>query len=119
LGPKKAHGARAQFTTQLLATGGVITVGQGPFDAGTVGPNFKESGALVAVIASSDAIYAHEVVPIAQALKASGAQVVLVAGRPGEHEDAWREAGVDSFLFLGCDVAELLDRLYAFIGAHS
>lgn len=119
LGPKKAHGARAQFTTQLLAAGGVVPVGQGPFDAGTVGPAFKESGAQVAVIASSDSLYEAEAGPIAQALKAAGAQVVLIAGRPGEHEDSWREAGVDSFLFLGCDVVELLDRLYAFIGAHS
>jgi methylmalonyl-CoA mutase len=37
---------------------------------------------------------------------------VLVAGRPGALEASLREAGVDGFLFVGCDaVATLSDLL--------
>ncbi len=48
------------------------------------------------------------------ALKAAGCERVLVAGRPGALEATLRDAGVDGFIFVGCDavatLSELLDR---------
>ena len=36
---------------------------------------------------------------------------MVVAGKPGEHEARWRAAGVDRFVFLGCDVLATLREL--------
>jgi len=37
---------------------------------------------------------------------------VMLAGRPGEHEAAWRAAGVDGFIYAGGDrIATLEDLL--------
>ena len=45
---------------------------------------------------------------LAAALDERGARTVLVAGRPGDHETAWREAGVTGFIHVGCDRYSLL-----------
>ena len=63
------------------------------------------------MICSSDETYPGLVPPLAERLKRSGALRVLVAGRPGEHEGTWREAGVDEFIYLGCDVEGVLRDL--------
>ena len=47
----------------------------------------------------------------AKALAAAGATVHL-AGRPGEHEAALRQAGVKSFIFVGCDVLSTLQAAH-------
>ena len=51
----------------------------------------------------------------AQALKTAGVNYLYLAGRPGDREDACRKAGVDAFVFAGCDLLALLkdafDRL--------
>ena len=75
---------------------------------------FKASGAKLACLCSSDKVYEAEAAEAARALAAAGATVHL-AGRPGEHEAAWRQAGVNAFIFVGCDVLSILraahDRL--------
>jgi methylmalonyl-CoA mutase len=68
---------------------------------------FKSSGAKLACLCSSDAVYAQEAAEAAQALTTAGATVHL-AGRPGDHEAAWRQAGVTSFAYVGCDVLSTL-----------
>ncbi len=69
------------------------------------------SGARLACLCGSDAAYAAEGVPAAQALTAAGATVWL-AGRPGELEAALNEAGVRSFIYAGCDVLDALRRAH-------
>ena len=46
-----------------------------------------------------------------EALKAAGCRRVLLAGRPGALEAALREAGVDGFLYAGCDAVTFLSEL--------
>jgi methylmalonyl-CoA mutase len=70
----------------------------------------------VAVIVGSDAAYAAHAAETAAALKASGADWVILAGRPGAHEEAWRGAGVDQFIFAGRDMLESIERLHAALG---
>ena len=36
---------------------------------------------------------------------------VYLAGRPGDHEDAWKGAGINTFIFAGCDTLKVLARL--------
>ena len=47
----------------------------------------------------------------AKALAAAGA-IVHLAGRPGENEQSWRQAGVKDFIYMGCDVLSTLQAVH-------
>jgi methylmalonyl-CoA mutase len=72
---------------------------------------FKASGARLACLCSSDAVYAREAAKAAQALTAASA-IVHLAGRPGENEANWREAGVKTFIYAGCDALSTLQAAH-------
>jgi methylmalonyl-CoA mutase len=55
-------------------------------------------------------------VDTAQALKTAGAARVLLAGRPKDLVDPLRAAGVDDFLYAGCDMLATLGRLHRDLG---
>lgn len=110
LGPAAAHTARVSFAVNLFGAGGIEAVHDPvSVDAHTAGDALKSSGASVAVLCSSDALYAEQAAPVAGALKAAGATRVFLAGRPGEYAD------VDAHVFAGCDavavLTSVLDRL--------
>jgi len=65
----------------------------------------------IACLCGTDERYATEAAPLARALKAAGCGRVLVAGRPGALEATLREAGVDGFIFVGCDTVATLSEL--------
>ena len=73
---------------------------------------FKTSGAALACLCSSDNIYAEQAVAAAKALQAAGAKHIYLAGRPGEQEAALRAAGVNDFVFAGCDALATLQEAY-------
>ncbi|GAB2513030.1 methylmalonyl-CoA mutase family protein [Nocardiopsis aegyptia] len=109
LGPVAAHTARASFAANLLAAGGIAVHEPGPLEeAGAVAEAFAASGSRIAVICSSDTVYADRAEAVARALKGAGARRVLLAGAP---RDAYREAGVDAFAHRGCDAVALLTDL--------
>ena len=113
LGSVAEHTSRANYILNLLASGGISCVAPGSVEtAQEAASAFATSGCSVAVLASSDAVYATHAVDTARSLKAAGAGHVALAGRPGEHEAAWREAGVDSFIFAGQDRVALLTELH-------
>lgn len=105
LGPVAVHTARAAWSRNLLEAGGIEALDNKGFaEPAEAAAAFADSGAGLAVICSSDDVYAEKVCDTAVALKDAGAVTVMVAGRPGESEAAWREAGVDLFIHVGCDV---------------
>ncbi|WDZ91375.1 methylmalonyl-CoA mutase family protein [Nocardiopsis sp. HUAS JQ3] len=109
LGPVAAHTARASFAANLLAAGGVASHEPGPLDgAAAVAEAFAASGSRVAVLCSSDAVYAEQAEDAARALRRAGALRILLAGAP---DDSYREAGVDAFAHRGCDAVALLTDL--------
>lgn len=117
MGKIAQHTLRSTWTRNLLAAGGVEAVQQAGYEtADAAADDFKANGAPVAVICSSDDVYAEMAVATAQALKAAGAKKVLVAGRPGDLEGALREAGVDGFIFAGQDMVALLTELQRDVG---
>jgi methylmalonyl-CoA mutase len=71
----------------------------------------RDEPAVIACLCGSDERYAAEAVDRARALKAAGCKRLLLAGRPGPLEAALRDAGVDGFLFVGCDVVAVLSDL--------
>jgi methylmalonyl-CoA mutase len=56
-------------------------------------------------------LYEEFVPATAAGLKEAGAEGVVLAGHPGDHEASWREAGVDRFIFMKCDVLQTLREL--------
>ena len=73
----------------------------------------------IACICSSDQVYAELAEATAGALKAAGASKVLLAGRPKEQEAALKAAGVDAFIFAGCDAVATLARLQEALGVKA
>ena len=84
------------------------------FEAGGVEAVLDASGAQLACLCSSDAVYAKEALAAAAALKKAGAHVYL-AGRPGEHEAEYRAAGIEGFIFAGCDALATLQAAHDMI----
>jgi methylmalonyl-CoA mutase len=78
---------------------------------------YASSGAALVCICSSDKIYANEAAAAAQALKAAGAMHIYLAGRPGEMEPAYRNAGVKDFIYAGCDMLATLRAAHGIIAA--
>ncbi|WP_405407895.1 methylmalonyl-CoA mutase family protein [Streptomyces decoyicus] len=109
LGPVAAHTARVAFAANLFQAGGIETVSEpAPVDAESVAEAFARSGARIACLCSSDAVYGEQAAAVAAALKSAGALRVHLAGKPGERREEWVAAGVDSFVFAGCDAVEVL-----------
>jgi methylmalonyl-CoA mutase len=112
LGDVIEHLARLTWTKNFLATGGIkAIIGEGFTNSDDVGKAFAQSHTKVACICSSDRVYAKLAQDTARILKDAGAQTVLLAGQPGTMEATLIAAGVDTFIFAGCDVVETLSRL--------
>ncbi len=109
LGEIVQHNVRSTWVQNYLASGGIASLkSDGYASAEEAAAAFKASGAAVACICSSDAVYAEKAEATAKALKAAGAKTVLMAGRPGDKEAAFKAAGVDQFLFAGGDAVATL-----------
>jgi methylmalonyl-CoA mutase len=111
LGTLAEFTARATFAKNFFEAGGIEAVfGEG--DAETLASAFAASGAALACLCSSDARYEKEAEAVASALKTAGAKHIYLAGRPGERESALRSAGVQSFIYEGCDALATLRKAY-------
>ena len=109
LGTPADFTARATFAKSFFETGGIEALDtEGFADPSVLAAAFKTSGAATACLCSSDKVYAGHAVAAAQALQAAGAKHVYLAGRPGEHEAALRDAGVGDFIYAGGDALAML-----------
>lgn len=105
LGPLRRHKARADFTKAFFAAGGFDVVSPAGFETPTDAVNaLGESGAGIAVVCGTDDDYAEQFAGYAEAIKAALPETRLVlAGFPGDNEDAYRAAGMDDFIFIKSD----------------
>jgi methylmalonyl-CoA mutase len=118
IGPFSKHGRRVGFARDLLETGGFDTAADpGGDDPSAAAARFKASGAAVACLCGDDESYAARGHAFARALKAAGARWLALAGRPGDAANAWRDAGIDDFLFVGADAVAALRRAWAQVAA--
>ncbi|WP_163512324.1 methylmalonyl-CoA mutase family protein [Fodinicola acaciae] len=90
------HTARSTFAANLLQAGGIEPVAGPPED-------FAGSGAKIACVCSSDEVYVERAEETVKALRAAGAERVLVAGR--------RSYGADQRIFADCNAIEVLTSL--------
>jgi methylmalonyl-CoA mutase len=107
-GPLASFSARSGFAKNLFEASGVEALGNSGFTkAEDLAAGFKQSKAKIACLCSSDEIYAAEAGGLAKALKEADCQHIILAGRPGEREGELRAAGIDGFIYAGCDILEL------------
>jgi methylmalonyl-CoA mutase len=118
LGPRKQHGARAEFSAGFFAAGGFETITNKGFDTPQAAAAAAiESKAPIVVICSTDETYPLLVPPIAQALKASEHKPkVILAGFPAAQVDSLRAAGVDDFIHIRANCARMLAALQDQLG---
>ncbi|CDH46608.1 methylmalonyl-CoA mutase family protein [Candidatus Contendibacter odensensis] len=118
MGPLTQHKGRADFATAFLAVGGIETI----YPAGFTTPDEAAdaalaSGAKAVVICSTDPTYPELVPPLAQKLKhANPGLIVLLAGYPADHVEAFKAAGVDDFIHLNANCQSLLSTLQKKMG---
>jgi methylmalonyl-CoA mutase len=103
LGPVAVHTARATFAKNFFEAGGIATLGNDGFESPVeVERAFAESGATIACICSSDAVYDERADATAVALRTAGARRVYLAGRRATE-------GVDDLIYVGCDALAVLE----------
>lgn len=118
LGPSRAYRVRADWTTAFFQTGGFEVLADRDFkDAAEVVVALGKSQAGIVIITSTDETYPSVVPAVAQAVKEVAPQcLVLVAGQPGEHETAWKAAGVDDFVHIRVGNYEMNEKLLRQLG---
>ncbi|MFJ9692002.1 methylmalonyl-CoA mutase family protein [Kitasatospora sp. NPDC101183] len=116
IGTASAHTARTTFAANLFQAGGLATTSLESADPAAFAEAFRASGATVACLCSSDALYAEHAPAVALALREAGAERVLLAGRLAE-----LPSGVDGFIHAGGDaiavLTSLLDQITGASGA--
>lgn len=105
--------ARATFAKNFFEAGGIEAV---EFSGGDLTAAFKASGARLACLCSSDEVYAREAAKAARTLAAAGAKHVYLAGRPGDLAEPLKQAGVQTYVFAGCDALATLQEAYSTLG---
>jgi methylmalonyl-CoA mutase len=111
LGKLSDFTARATFAKNFFEAGGIAAVTSDGFAShDAMVAAFKASGAKLACLCSSDEVYETEAADAARAL-ARTAHIYL-AGRPRTGEAALRAAGVQTFVFAGCDVLATLEAAH-------
>jgi methylmalonyl-CoA mutase len=112
LGTQPEFAARATFAKNFFEAGGIEAVGGDTVELPALAAAFKASGAPLVCLCSSDKIYEKEPAEAARALKDAGARPIYLAGRPREQEAALKAAGVQSFIYEGCDTLAILQAAH-------
>ncbi|MBQ0818993.1 hypothetical protein KBI52_01750, partial [Microvirga sp. HBU67558] len=117
----------ATFAKNFFEAGGIEAVTNDGFPSlHALTAAFAASGAQSACICSSDEVYfalADEAITpnetvveeTARALRRAGGLLVYMVGRPIMREDALRSAGIQDFIYSGCDLPAFIYKTYAFM----
>jgi methylmalonyl-CoA mutase len=116
LGKLSDFTARAGFAKNFFEAGGIEAVTNDGFESrDAMAAAFKASGARLACLCSTDEVYAKEAIEAAKAL--AGATHIYLAGRPRELDAELEAAGVQTFIFAGCDVLATLGAAHEILTA--
>jgi methylmalonyl-CoA mutase len=117
LGPSADFTSRATFAKNFFAAGGIAAVDEGEFASREVMVEaFQRSGAKLACLCGTDAVYAREAAGVVEAVRAAGARHIYVAAPPREPEREWAVAGGPSFVYAGCDMLATLEHAHDMLG---
>lgn len=118
LGTRRDFGPRETFTSNLLRVAGIEPALAEVTEASALADAVRDSGATVAVIASSAKVYAQLGADAIEALRAAGVTSVFMAGRVKELGEA-PAATPDAEIFDGMDVTTFLSTLLDTLGAQA
>ncbi|GAA0772879.1 methylmalonyl-CoA mutase [Roseibium denhamense] len=119
LGSLAQFTARATWIANAFAAGGIKASEAAVYSSlGDMIEAFKNSGARIACIVSSDPVYEGQAEEAAKALLDAGAEHIYLAGKPGAQEAAYKAAGIGTFVFAGCDILALLRETHARLGVE-
>lgn len=121
MGPSRRYRLRADWTAAFFEAGGFKIDGNTDYESEQDAvAALAASPASIAVITSDDATYQECVESLAKAVKASRPDIILLlAGAPGDQEEAWREAGVDDFVNVRVNNYEMNQQLLKGAGVIS
>jgi methylmalonyl-CoA mutase len=110
MGPVRQHKPRADFATSFFQVGGFGIIENRGFPSVEAAVEAAcQSDAPIIVICSTDETYPEIVPSLAAKIKAGRPHVILVlAGFPKEHVEAFKEAGVDEFIHMRANCYETL-----------
>ncbi len=114
IGPLVNHKIRADFSRAFFEPAGVDVIYPDGFDdMEDAADAAEQSGSDIVVICGTDKDYPEIVPKAVQAVKARTPEMITVlAGYPGEHEAAYKEAGLDDYIFIKTNNYEFLkDKL--------
>lgn len=106
LGPVAEHSARAGFVTNLLAAGGVAARSAGRTET-VEGVVAAYDGERVVLLVGTDTAYSDRGADVITALRAGGAETVILAGKPVPAV----AGSIDEHVAVGQDVVEFLRRV--------
>ena len=113
MGPLKQHKARADFARGFFEVGGFDVIYEKGFESNDDAVNAAvKSGAGIVVVCSTDDTYPEIVPVLVKELKEriKGVKVIL-AGYPKDMVEAYKQNGIDEFIFMGADVYEVNKKL--------
>ena len=117
LGRPAGFTTRAGFAKTLFESGGIEAVTEsGLTGSEAIVKAFKDSGAKLACLCSSDKVYASEAAEAAKALVAAGAEHIYLAGKPGNDQEL-AAAGIGTFVYQGCDTLQVLQQAFERLNA--
>lgn len=118
MGPIPQHKARADFSYGFFTVGAFdVLTNDGFATIDEAAAAAKASGAKVTVICSTDATYPEIVPELTKKLKAETKDMmVMVAGNPVEHIEAFKAAGVDDFIHVSANVFDITETIQKKLG---
>lgn len=113
MGPLPQHKARADFSTEFFEVGGFEVIStEGFATIAEAASAAIDSDASVVVICSTDATYPELVPPLTRKIKAAKPEtMVILAGYPTDHIEAFQEAGVDEFIHIRANLYSIFVNL--------
>lgn len=113
MGSHKQFKTRADFSRGFFEVGGFEVIYPNGFNAIDEAVNTAiDSGAEVLVICSTDEMYPELVPAITKAVKEKSKDMqIVLAGYPKDQVEQHKKSGIDHFIYLGCDVIEILQKV--------
>ena len=110
IGSLANYGAREAFAANLFAAGGISSTTMAADSAA----DFSVSPVVCLVGADPD--YATGVAAAVRRARESGAQQIWLAGKPGDRRETDLAAGLDGYIFQGCDAVAVLEESLSKLG---
>ena len=109
IGTPAQFNARAGFVRNFFAAGGIETLGGDiSADANSAAEAAKNSGSPIAVLCSTDSLYAEQGGAYISALRETGFEQVFIAGKALQDQ-------VNTALYIGCNTLEILQSCHALL----